>query len=359
MISGYLITGIKLRLLIRMMRRNKASLYPKYFFRFLFLFQNALWASLFSIIDKRRWGKQIGAHPLPDDPVFIIGHWRTGSTFLHQLLNLDKQLAAPTLFQTSLPESYLSARPYYAPIMKRLVWKKRPFDQMKTGIDEPQEDEFALLRLTAESPLVQLMFPVSDRYFLLQDRCRFLYQGNGWEQALDYFYRKISWHSGKRLVLKNPFHSMRIELLRSHFPGARFIHIYRNPLDTIPSTQNMWTIVGSQNAMNRNWHPPAIKEITDFYILMLDEIQKQLSVMPRGISTEVRYEDLERDPVNEIKRIYRDIGIEFSRDFEKQLTGYLKANSNYEKNSYTLDDQNKEYICNKMNRSMKHYGYLD
>src|SRR5690349_17545594 len=36
---------------------------------------------------------------LSGDPVFTIGHWRTGTTLLHELLALDLRLRAPTNYE--------------------------------------------------------------------------------------------------------------------------------------------------------------------------------------------------------------------------------------------------------------------
>ena len=55
------------------------------------------------MIERKLFGKKIDSFSCPDGPIFIIGHWRTGTTLLHQLMNLDPNLAAPTLFQVAEP----------------------------------------------------------------------------------------------------------------------------------------------------------------------------------------------------------------------------------------------------------------
>jgi omega-hydroxy-beta-dihydromenaquinone-9 sulfotransferase len=346
---------------MKLMARNRFSLFPRYVLRFLLVFQNSFWSSFFARRDKLFWGDYYLQYPLGNNPVIIIGHWRTGSTYLHQLMNLDEQLVAPTLFQTSIPDGFLTARRYYAPIMKKFLGKFRPFDQMKTGIDEPQEDEFATYRMSTFSPLEQLMFPKSQEYFLLGKDCRFIPEGNKkekWEKSIILFYRKIAWFSKKRLVLKNPFHSMRMEFLRSKFPEAKFIHIYRNPCNVVPSTIKMWTIVGSQNAMNNKWRQPTVEEVAKFQSIMLKEIRNQLGKLPRGSYSEVCYENLEKDPVHTLRKAYIEIGLEFTNEFETYLNEFLTENRNYEKNIYTITEEDKEIITRNLEESMKYYGYL-
>ena len=146
--SAYLLAGIQFRIFLQLVRNNKVSLWPKYIFRFLFVLQNSVWASLFAWREKQKYGKQIAAYIMPNDPVFIIGHWRTGSTYLHQLMNLDENLSAPSLFQTAQPNGFKVSYRYFRPLMKMVLGKTRPFDQIKNSMDEPQEDEFGLVRLT-------------------------------------------------------------------------------------------------------------------------------------------------------------------------------------------------------------------
>lgn len=337
------------------------GLTPKYVLRLFILMQNAFWASIFSRRDKIKYGKSILNHPVPDNPLIIIGHWRTGSTYLHQLLNLDPNLAAPTLLNTSLPEAYMSGAKFYVPIIKKLLGKHRPFDQIKTGVFEPQEDEFALIRMSCFSPFVNLLFPESEKYFLLQKSCSFLPDDANmqqWEHYLKEFYRKVSWSTGKRLILKNPFHSMRISYLYKTFPNARFIHIYRNPIAVVPSSVRMWSIVGTQNTMNNKWKNPGILEVSQFMNIMLNNIHEELSKLPPHVYVETKFENLENEPVKEIQRIYNSLDIPFCDKFGELLNNFLLENKNYEKNTYSLSDTEKEVICNILNTHMKKQNYL-
>jgi hypothetical protein len=211
--------------LFRLLCRNQVDLNPKTLFRIVFLLQSACWSSFFSWIEKARYAKVLKNTPVPDNPIFIIGHWRTGSTFLHQLMTLDPDLCAPSLFQVAVPDSFLVSYPYYRPIFKQVVSEHRPMDQVKIGMDEPQEDEYAIYRMTNYSPLENLVFPKSKAYFL-NHGSPFLPAGEQlvrWKTDVQDFYRKLFFKSGKRIVSKNPFNSFRIKALYEMFPNARFI----------------------------------------------------------------------------------------------------------------------------------------
>lgn len=314
------------------------SLYPKYWLRFLFLFQNGVWASIFYRKEKKLYHKKLESFALSDNPIIIVGHWRTGSTFLHQLLALDEKLVTTNVFQGSIPDSFLTSRKSYEPIMGRALKGTRPMDQVKLGMDEPLEDEYALFRLCSYSPLERLVFPKSKEYFLKQFK-EFLPQGEKlkeWKNAVKYFYKKLTIDNGKVILIKNPFHSYRIEALNEIFPNARYIHITRHPHNVVPSTVRMWNIVGTQNSMNSKWTKPTIKETSVVLNSMLHKIDKDFSNLPEDRCCEIKFEDLEKDPIKHIKSIYKQLNVEFSDHFEKQISKFLISVKEYKKNKYEL-----------------------
>ena len=308
------------------------------------MLQNGMWASFLKGYERRKLGEQLKNHPVPKNPVFIVGHWRTGSTFLHQLMNLDPQFVAPTAFQISVPDSFLVSRKYYEPIMTKVMSNKRPMDNVALGFDEPQEDEYALMKLTLDSPLTKLLFPKNDEYFLNGYKDFIPSDKEKWEKELFNFCRKLDFESGKRIVLKNPFHSMRIPMLKKMFPDARFIHIYRNPYDVIPSTMNLWNIVGSQNRLKEKWKAPKLEDIAKAYNKILNKIGEDFSSLPDDTKYELRFEDFEKNPDIELKKIYTHFQWDFTSDYEAKLNEYLKSLKGYKKNEFVLTNEEKAII---------------
>ncbi len=41
------------------------------------------------------YGRRIANTPIDQPPIFILGHWRTGTTLLHEFLALDSGTSAP------------------------------------------------------------------------------------------------------------------------------------------------------------------------------------------------------------------------------------------------------------------------
>jgi omega-hydroxy-beta-dihydromenaquinone-9 sulfotransferase len=343
-----------------MIGRNSVSCRLKYMVRMVFLAQSAIWSSVFSRVEMLKYGKALRKHPVPTDPIFIIGHWRTGSTFLHQLIARDPQLTTPTLFQVAQPESFLTAYHYYKPLFRSVVSKHRPMDMVRLGMNEPQEDEYAIYRMTRGSPLEKLVFPEKDKYFL-DGVSSYLPSGKHlaeWERKVVHFHRKIHFHTGKRIVSKNPFNSLRIQTLAKLFPDARFIHIVRNPFDTVPSTIHMWSIVQRQNCLNRNRRRPLAGEVCDVMNFMEEQIGRELNELPSGRCCEVRFEDLEKDPAATLKTLYSCLDLPFTAEFEENIHKFLKEVSGYRKNTFTLSEAERQTIAVKMKDFMSRYRYF-
>ncbi|MCX6268662.1 MAG: sulfotransferase [Bacteroidetes bacterium] len=359
--DSYLTAGIKVDQLFRLLRRNKLTWNFKTILRLLFLLQSACWSSFFSWIEHIRFAKALKNAPVPDDPIFIIGHWRTGSTFLHQLLSLDPDLSAPTLFQVAVPDSFLVSYPYYRPVFKQVVSEHRPMDQVVIGMDEPQEDEYAIYRITSYSPLENLVFPKSHDYFL-NHGSPFLPSGIHlvkWKNDVAGFFKKLYFKNRKRIVSKNPFNSYRIKTLYEMFPNSRFINIVRHPNSVVPSTIHMWTILGRQNSLNSRASQPEFLQVVKFLKDLLGTVEKARKDLPSGTMIQIRFEDLEASPVEVIQTVYRELGLSFTDSHEARIRGFMLRNKSFKKNTFSLTAEEKSLISRELEFHMKSFNYHD
>jgi len=358
----YLILGIKFRNFVQLLSKNKVSFKPKYLLRLLFIAQNSLWSSFFSLIEKGKYGKKLKALPTPEDIIIIVGHWRTGSTYLHQLFTQDPQVVYPTLFQVANPDHFLVSEKILLPIVKAALVDKRPMDNVRLSHNSPEDDEYALYRMTNFSMLNELIFCKGSKYFPLnyENFIPLSPKNIAWKEKMVLFYKKLLVKNpGKTIVLKNSIHSMRIKELKEIFPKARFIHIYRNPYKIIPSTINMWNIVAKQNALNSNWTSPAFEEVVEFFNQVTDCIQSSLSDLPLSDYYEIGFETCVKNPLSELEKIYQHFHIDFSSEFRKNIETFTYENRNYQKNVFQLSPEEKELINRKSTSYMKRYGYTD
>ena len=111
-----------------------------------------------------------------EPPVFIIGHWRTGTTFLHELLSSNPAHGFPTTYQCFFPNSFLLTEKIVGALSGLFLPGTRPSDNMTLGFDRPQEEEFALANLGMGTPYLSLAFPRQGardmRYLELTDLAR-------------------------------------------------------------------------------------------------------------------------------------------------------------------------------------------
>ncbi|MEM1021976.1 MAG: sulfotransferase, partial [Pseudomonadota bacterium] len=126
------------------------------------------------------WGAAIGRLPFtlgervyaklkaPKDiapPIFILGHWRSGTTHLYNILAKSEQFGFVTPFATALPWDILSIGTLMRPLLERSLPKHRYIDNVAVDAAAPQEDEIALANMTADSYYHALYFPQAFQAF--------------------------------------------------------------------------------------------------------------------------------------------------------------------------------------------------
>jgi len=74
-------------------------------------------------------------------PLFVIGHWRSGTTYLHNLLSLDPSYGYCSTFQTILPGVFLGSEQTFKPLVTASIPTTRPMDDVPMGPDLPPEEE--------------------------------------------------------------------------------------------------------------------------------------------------------------------------------------------------------------------------
>ena len=198
--------------------------------------------SVLGLAERALCGSRIAATTAPEDPTFIVGHWRTGTTLLHEWLDLDPANRCPTTYECLSPHHFLLTRDLVQRWFRFLLPRRRPMDQMKVSWERPQEDEAALCNLGAESQFLMVAFPgrgpCGGDYVTLEGLDEVARQR--WLNRHRRFLRRVLAARPGRLVLKSPQHTLRISRLAAAYPRSRFIYLTRNPYEVYPSTMNFW-----------------------------------------------------------------------------------------------------------------------
>src|SRR5262249_42416591 len=90
-----------------------------------------------------RFGSEVRRTTLSEPPLFVLGHWRSGTTFLHDLLALDPRYTYPNTYECFMPLHFLLSEDFMTSREPSEVGH-RGSDNVPAGWRRPQEDEFAL-----------------------------------------------------------------------------------------------------------------------------------------------------------------------------------------------------------------------
>jgi omega-hydroxy-beta-dihydromenaquinone-9 sulfotransferase len=315
--------------------------------------------SVMGAVQSLLYGRKIAETELPEPPVFIIGHWRSGTTYLHELMSLDDRFGSPTTYQCFAPKHFLLTEWFMVNFMGWLVPKQRPMDNMAAGWSNPQEDEFALLVLNAPTPYFRMAFPNDPppHMELLNMQGVAPEKLKRFEQAIVGFAKLITYRYGKRLLFKSPPHTGRIETLARLFPGAKFIHITRHPYAVFPSTQKLWESLDDVQGLQRPRHERLDEYVFDCFERMYAGFEDQRQRLPMENIVDVRYEDLVQDPVGHVHSLYEKLGLGDFDSVRAKLEEFVVRQKDYKTNQHELEPELQSEIRGRWSGYFEKYGY--
>jgi omega-hydroxy-beta-dihydromenaquinone-9 sulfotransferase len=316
--------------------------------------------STLAALDRVVYGRQVDAVELDKPPLFILGHWRAGTTFLHELLIRDPAHTFATTYQCFAPHHFLLSEKWITPWSEFLLPSRRPMDNMATGWRRPQEDEFALMNLGVPSPYLSMRFPnrgeAHPEYLTLRDLP--LEEVRRWQDSLRMFLKRIALRDPRRIVIKSPAHTARVRTLLEMFPDAKFVHLARDPYSLYSSTMSLWRslneVQGLQAVRDDAWLPRSVLEsLSRMYEAYFDDRR----LLAEDQLVELRYEDLIEDPKTQLQHLYRrlDLG-DFARS-ESAIDAHLAEVQSYRTNRHELPDPQREQVRREWERYFEEFGY--
>jgi hypothetical protein len=309
--------------------------------------------------EEERFGSRIEA-ALVLPPIFILGHWRQGTTHLHNLLAVDPQFAYPTLFQTLYPRTFLTTEAFIPRLGAPLLLRRRPHDNVKLDFGVPNEDELALCTDRGLSSYLTWAFPRQagfyDRFLTLQEVTDD--ERERWRASLLHFLKKLTLKNGRPLVLKSPPHTARIGLLLDLFPSARFVHIRRDPYLVFRSTKHMYATTMRYWLLQRPLSALFDDRILAVYRAMYEAFFDQWPSIPPEQRCEVAYEELARDPIGQVETIYTTLGLPGFAGIRPRLQDYLASIGGYERNKHAeLSQPIRQRVAQEWGRCFEEWGY--
>jgi hypothetical protein len=319
----------------------------------------AMWNSIFRWYEEQRHGTQWKDVPVPP-PLFVLGHWRSGTTHLHYLLGRDERFACPNFYQVFFPHTFLSTERGLSGLTAFLLPERRAYDNVRLDLTVPCEDEFAMCVSGLLSPYLTGVFPRRAAHY-----DQFLTFRNAppqaieeWKSSLGLFLKKLMLRHRKPLILKSPPHTGRIRLLLEMFPDAKFVHIHRDPYTVFQSSVHTYTaglpFGRLQNTNGVDWMERIIRQYKELYDAYFDE----KGLIAPGRLHELGFTELEKDPLGEMRKLYQALDMPDFAPAEPGIRKYVGSLSGYRKNVFSeLAPDWRRRIAREWRRCFEEWGY--
>lgn len=272
-------------------------------------------------------------------PVFILGHWRSGTTHLYNVMTKSGDWGYVPPVATGLPWDLFGIARGARPLLERALPKHRYIDNIPVTPESPQEDEIAIANMSDLSFYHGIYFPQAFATFLARG---LFFDGVSageiarWQERFVYLLRKLSkLQNGRAMLIKNPVYTGRLAMLREMFPEAKFIHIHRNPYDVFLSMRNFYEKLLKEFALQSYDHIDIDATILTVYERMMHQLEKDADGLPPERFVELRYDQLDTDPMAALETIYRQLALPGFVSAQEPFRDYLASVKSFRKNAFT------------------------
>jgi omega-hydroxy-beta-dihydromenaquinone-9 sulfotransferase len=292
--------------------------------------------------------------------VIILGHDRSGTTHLLNLLSLDPQFAYTRPSQMVLPGCCILFDKVMDTLLGVLDYR-RPFDNMEVGPGSPQDDEVPLVKLTPHAEYHKYSFPRRYRFWL--DTYVFKFSSASpqfaqWKKVYLGTLKKAAVLMGKnRSLLKSPATMANLNVVLELFPNAKFIHIKRNPYKVLPSQVNLHRTMVNKYALETI----SSEELREFALYQYEGYMRGFlqhkHLIPPGNLIEIRYEDFVQDRLQWLGKIYGQFALGDFGSRRASLEAYLNSIENYAAHQFSIDPALKQQIDTRLAFAFTALGY--
>jgi len=344
---------------LRLLFKNRFAVHPKYWYIAGIVSVASTMNMVLRWVQDGLYGEELARTKIEKQPVFVIGHWRTGTTLLHELLIQDRQFNYPDFFACFNPNHRLLTECFFKTYAPWMAPEQRPMDNMAAGWDRPQEDEFALCLLGLPSTYTDLAFPNNPPLHpgALDLSGLSASELARWKRTFFRFLQTLSFRDPRQLVLKSPPHTARIRVLLDLFPDARFVHIVRDPHVVFPSTVNLWKSLSTRQGFQIPTGAGVEEKVFREFRIIYDRLEEARPLLKPGRFHELRYEELVRDPVGEMRKVYTALDLDGFEEARPRVEQYIRQTDGYETNKYTLTDAQRADIDRLWGDVIRRYGY--
>jgi len=287
-------------------------------------------------------------HPELDDidierPVVITGFFRTGTTFLHNVLAADPNNRVAQAWELAYPVGRLGDP------LGDVAWR-RAQAKFTFGFNQAAiPDQSVAHNVTADS--------YEEDFFLLENDMAVLTFWIGFA-AYSYAHEMLSWdmmepyrfhklqlkilnaqQSAKRWVLKCPWHIWNMDALMAVYPDAQVIFTHRDISDALASHCSLSAKMASKLRRSLD-----VKELGEFWLdytrIGLERAMESRKNIPESQLYDVRLRDLMANPMTVLQDIYAHFDLEFNDEIAGLFQARIaeKPTSQEGEHEYAIED---------------------
>jgi hypothetical protein len=309
--------------------------------------------------------KKVHRHTITKDPVFVLGFYRSGTSFLHEFFTQDDRLGYHTVYQMIFPEIMLCSEKIFSPVLEfisRLFNLKDPVHRIPLSFRYPgEEDGTMTTALNPKGAQWGFFFPEKmNEYF----RKYVLFENlpademETWKRDFVFLVKKISLASGgKQLVLKSPPNTARIKVLLSLFPNAKFIFIHRNPYEVYMSNKQFWKVTRRIYALGDTRSVDVNAIILDTYAGTMDHYLLEKGLIPEGQLVEMPYEQLIQHPLESMRTIYEAIRLNDFNYCENAMKSFVERQKKFVRLHHELPESERKIVIEKLEPYVRYWNY--
>lgn len=293
-------------------------------------------------------------------PIFIIGHWRSGTSFLHNLLCQVYPAAYTTTYQAALPNNLFAFNGLIKFFVKVFMPQQRPTDAMRMHPNLPQEEELALGHEWFFSFYYWFYFPRQARY--LADEFMYLDDSQSM-RSLEFrryykeYIRRCQLNTGGEVFIsKNPVNTARISVLLDEFPDARFIYLKRNPYETLQSSMIFFQSLLSGVSLQEYEKRDVDRFLLRNYRRLICYYLETKKLIPSNHLVELRYEELIKHPAKVLSDLTARLDLGLDADLSK-AEDYLSVNRDFPSRKYRFSNDFLDEVNHTLGDLIERQGY--